>query len=102
MTPKSIPKALWIPVFLSACWQTDIARIQAAGEAVGEARAEQVLPELPEDCRRQSRSGVRVGDRLDVAVLKVDAALSGQNARTSRCANWYDHLRAGLRQDGPQ
>lgn len=94
--------ALWIPVFLNACGQTDIARIQAAGEAVGEARAEQVLPDLPEDCRRLSYSGVRAGDRLDVAVLKADGALARQNARTTRCADWYDQLQAGLQLDGPQ
>lgn len=93
---------MWIPVFLSACGQTDGARIQAAGEAVGEARAEQVLPDLPDDCRRLSYSGVRAGDRLDVAVLKTDAALARQNARTSRCADWYDQLKAGLQHDGPQ
>lgn len=93
---------MWIPVFLSACGQTDIARIQAAGEAVGEARAEQVLPDRPEDCARLSYSGVRAGDRLDVAVLKTDAALARQNARTARCAEWYDQIQAGLRQDRPQ
>lgn len=87
---------------MTACGQTESARIQAAGEAVGEARAEQVLPDLPEDCRRLSYSGVREGDRLDVAVLKADAALSRQNARTTRCADWYDQLQAGLQQDGPQ
>lgn len=87
---------------MSACGQTDIARIQAAGEVVGEARAEQVLPDLPEDCRRLSYSGLRKGDRLDVAVLKADAALARQNARTTRCADWYDQLQAGLQQDGPQ
>lgn len=94
---------LWIPTFCAACGQTDIARVQAAGEAVGEARAEQVLPDLPADCRRQSRSGVQAGDRLDVAVLKTDTALDRQNARTLRCAEWYDQLQAGVQaQDGPQ
>lgn len=87
---------------MSACGQTDIARVQAAGEAVGEARAEQVLPDLPEDCRRMSHSGVREGDRLDVAVLKADAALARQHARTTRCADWYDQLQAGLWQGSPQ
>lgn len=87
---------------MSACGQTDIARIQAAGEAVGETRAEQVLPDLPEDCRRLSYSGVREGDRLDVAVLKAGAALTRQNARTARCADWYDQLRASLYLGAPQ
>ena len=87
---------------MTACGQTDIARLQSAGEAVGEARAEQMLPDLPEDCRRLSYSRVRMGDRLDVAVLKADSALARQNARTTRCADWYDQLQAVLQQDGPQ
>ncbi|WP_165937725.1 hypothetical protein [Antarcticimicrobium sediminis] len=49
-----------------------------------------------------SHSDVRTGDRLDVAVLKSDAALARQNARTVRCADWYDHLQEGLSTDGPQ
>ena len=87
---------MWIPVFLSACGQTDTARIQAAAEATGAARAEALLPDYPDDCRRLSYSGVRAGDRLDVAVLKADAALTRQNARTARCADWYDQLQAAL------
>lgn len=68
--------------------------MRAAGAASGEVRAERSLPSLPEDCRRLSRSGVQEGDRLDVAVLKADAALDRQNARTARCAGWYDQLQA--------
>lgn len=86
--------ALLIPIFLAACGQTDLERIDAAAQAVGEARAADVWPELPADCRRTSRSGIQQGDRLDVAVLKADEALARQNARTVRCAGWYDQQRA--------
>lgn len=54
------------------------------------------LPAYPSDCRRQYRSGVRVGDRLDAAVLKSDRALAGANAQIVACASWYDDLRAGV------
>ena len=85
---------LWIPIFLAACGQTDLERIDAAAQAVGEARAADLWPDLPADCRRTSRSGIERGDRLDVAVLKADEALVRQNSRTLRCADWYDQQRA--------
>jgi hypothetical protein len=79
------------------CARTDLDRVQNAGAVIGRERAADApLPELPPDCRRQSRSGVVDGDRLDVALLKTDAALARQNARTRDCAAWYDELRAGL------
>ena len=71
-------------------------RIRAAGEAIGQARAQQALPDMPGDCRAQERSGVRAGDRLDVALLKTDAALARQNARGARCAEWYEDLKSGI------
>ena len=50
------------------------------------------LPPYPEDCRLTSTAGVEEGERLDVAVLKYDNALSRQNARTAYCAEWYDGI----------
>jgi hypothetical protein len=102
VTPKLILIALSMPIFLVGCGQTDVARLQAAGEAVGQVQAEGLLPDLPADCRRLSFSGVRGGDRLDVAAQKADAALFQQNARTTRCAAWYDQLQAGLRRGAAQ
>lgn len=93
---------LLIPIFCAACSQTDLARVQSAGQDVGEARAADVWRNLPDDCRRLSRSGVRAGDRLDVAVLKADAALSRQNARTLRCAEWYDGQRRDAAGEGSE
>lgn len=93
--------ALLIPVFLSACAQTRALqeRTDAAAAAQGELEASRILPAYPADCRRTSRSGVQVGDRLDTALLQTDAALTRQNARTRRCAAWYDDLKEGFNPD---
>lgn len=80
-------------IFLAGCAGNERQRFLGIAEARGERLAAQGWPELPEDCRRVSRSGVQAGDRLDVALLKTDAALSRQNARTRRCARWYDGVR---------
>ncbi|MEO0485260.1 MAG: hypothetical protein AAF092_05055 [Pseudomonadota bacterium] len=76
-----------------ACAPTDAERLEAAGQALGEVRAASLWPDYPEDCRRTARGDVQTGDRLDVAVLKLDDALTRQNARTRRCAAWYDQQR---------
>jgi hypothetical protein len=81
---------LLMMVCLSACGPNDLSRIEASAQSIGQARAAAVWPDLPPDCRRTARHGIQPGDRLDVAVLKADAALSRQNARTLRCADWYD------------
>jgi len=36
-----------------------------------------------------------------VALLKIDSALTRQNLRTTRCAEWFDHLRAGFQSSPP-
>lgn len=87
--------ALSVVTFCAACDQTE-ARLDAVGADRGARAAERTLPALPADCRALSRAGVREGDRLDVALLKIDRALTRQNMRTTRCAEWYDQLRAGL------
>lgn len=77
---------------LVACAQTESARIDAAAQSVGGVRASETWPEYPAECRRVSRAGLQEGDRLDVAVLKLDAALTQQNERAQWCAAWYDQL----------
>ncbi len=86
---------LSVMTFCAACAQTE-ARLEAVGADRGTRAAERSLPPLPEDCRLLSRAGVQRGDRLDVALLKVDRALALQNMRSTRCAQWYDQLRTGL------
>lgn len=59
---------------------------------VDQALAIHSQPELPADCRILEQSGVRVGDRLDVALLKSERALGRANARVERCAEFYDSI----------
>jgi hypothetical protein len=92
--------ALSMATFLNACDRTD-AQLQAVGADAGVRAAERTLPDFPHDCRSHSRAGVKQGDRLDVALLKFDAALSRQNGRTTRCGEWYDGLRRGLQARSP-
>ncbi len=87
--------ALSVMIFCAACDQTE-ARLDAVGADRGTRTAERTMPPLPEDCRTLSRASVQEGDRLDVALLKIDRALTRQNMRTTRCAEWFDQLRAGL------
>lgn len=93
--------ALSMVTFCAACDQTE-AQLDAVGADRGARAAERSLPPLPDDCRVLSRAGVQEGDRLDVALLKIDRALTRQNMRTTRCAEWYNHLRAGLQASPPE
>lgn len=82
-------------VFLASC-ATNKSRVIAAGKLSGEIEASKKLADFPTDCRSKARSGVRVGERLDVALLRTDQALTRQNNRTQRCAEWYDELKANI------
>ena len=55
-----------------------------------------ILPEYPDLCRREHRSGVSRGDRLDAALVKTDRALFRANGQIRECATWYDELRTGF------
>ncbi|UES51170.1 hypothetical protein GFK88_17060 [Roseibium aggregatum] len=91
-----LPVMLLISVFLTAC-QTDRDRAISAGARIGAAAAQsQTDPPLPEDCRKRERSGVVLGDPLDVALIKTDQALGRANSRVARCANWHDTYRNSL------
>jgi len=92
---RSMLTALSTLVFLSACAGVE-KRLAVAATKEGEIRASRSMPDYPPDCRRKARSSVQEGDRLDTALLKTDAALARQNARTGRCADWYDTLKAGI------
>lgn len=84
---------------LAGC-TTDRARLNAAAATQGDASvtAQAItqarrVPSQPKDCGAREHSGVRVGDRLDVALVKTDAALSRANAKGRRCAGWYEDLK---------
>lgn len=85
---------LSIGLFLSAC-QTDRDRAVSAGARLGEAAAQSAPdPDLPSDCRKRERSGVHLGEPLDLALIKTDRALGQANARVVRCAGWHDRYRS--------
>jgi hypothetical protein len=69
---------------------------QALSVADEERRVGRALPEYPDACRRFHRSGVKVGDRLDAALLKTDRALARANGQIRECAGWYDEMKAGI------
>jgi hypothetical protein len=54
------------------------------------------LPEYPDLCRREHRSRVSGGDRLDAALVKTDRALARANGQIRECGTWYDELRTGF------
>lgn len=82
-------------LFLSACGTVE-QRLQRAAEKQGQIAAAREHPNLPADCRKRERSGVRIRDPHDVALLKTDQALGRANARVTRCADWNDRLKAGI------
>lgn len=51
------------------------------------------IPEYPSICRETVASDVKEGDRLDVALLKTDAALGTANNKLVSCGAWYDNIR---------
>tara|TARA_R110002020_G_scaffold467027_4_gene690229 strand:+ start:39219 stop:39503 length:285 start_codon:yes stop_codon:yes gene_type:complete len=71
---------------------------KALSVADEERRIGRTLPEYPDPCRREHRSGVAEGDRLDAALVKTDRALARANGQIRECAGWYDDLRKGIAQ----
>lgn len=91
--------------FLISCATADQERLNQAARTTAEAgqvesAIEQTtqLPPQPNDCENMERSGVTNGDRLDVALVKTDRALSRANSRVARCAAWYDDLKQSREQ----
>ncbi|MEP2706520.1 MAG: hypothetical protein ABJQ71_05960 [Roseibium sp.] len=81
-----------MPTFLVGC-QTDKERADRAGASLGQSAAlAAAVPELPADCRRRERSGVKLGDPLDKALIQTDQALG----RVRCCADWHDKFRNEL------
>jgi hypothetical protein len=79
---------------LSACASADD-RLSGAAVLTGRLEATRELPDYPQDCRKKEKSGVRVGEPLDVALLRTDQALARANARLGRCGRWYDGIKTG-------
>ena len=82
-------------IFISGC-ATPEQRLTDSAKVKAQINAGRYLPEFPPDWRLRARSGVKIGDRADVALLKTDEALSRQNGRTRRCVDWYRRIRGGV------
>jgi len=80
-----------ILIWLAGCGLTDLQRAADAGDRLGQVRAAPP-PAVPEDCRITTRAGVVPGERLDLALLRYDAALGAANARLRRCVGWWDQV----------
>lgn len=76
----------------SSCSLTD--RLNGAAETQGQVRAGVILPDWPADCRAQeAHAAVSVGAELRAVLKREQAALDRQNARTGRCADFYDDVK---------
>ena len=73
-----------------------ILRGSAREKGIAEARV--TLPDLPDDCRKKEpHAPVVVGAEARSIIKRERAALNRQNARTGRCAAFYDDVKEGLR-----
>ncbi|MDX4076541.1 hypothetical protein [Brucella sp. NBRC 113783] len=56
------------------------------------------MPDYPDDCRRKEAHAPLVEGQEKLSILKREReALDRQNARTDRCAGFYDGLKGELR-----
>lgn len=76
---------------LSSCASDRL--LQDAAEQAGHAKAERQLPAYPDDCRKKEDHAPLIDGAEARSVLKRERqALDRQNARTDRCADFYDGL----------
>ncbi|KAB2674184.1 hypothetical protein F9L08_28780 [Brucella tritici] len=72
--------------------------LQEAAEQQGKAQARIVPAEYPDDCRKKESHALLIEGAEVRSILKRErAALDRQNARTDRCAEFYDSWARGLR-----
>jgi len=94
---KLAPAALLLSLILTGC-TNDHAKLSAAGQKIGQARAHVAVPAWPDQCRAHEPHAVLALNQDALAALKRErAALDRQNARTDRCAGFYDDLAAKLK-----
>lgn len=71
--------------------------LQLAAADTGKAQAGVNLPDLPDDCRvQEAHAPLYAGAEALVVLRQERRALDRQNARTMRCAAFYDTARSGL------
>lgn len=81
--------ACLIAMTLSSCASDKL--LHAAAEQTGRAQAERQLPAYPDDCRKKEDHAPLIDGAEVRSVLRRERqALERQNARTDRCAEFYD------------
>ncbi|TXI08756.1 MAG: hypothetical protein E6Q76_06795 [Rhizobium sp.] len=71
--------------------------MEKASSAKGVIAAGTNLPPLPDDCRKKEpHAAVKVGDELRSVLVKERGALDRANARTGRCAAFFDDTKTSL------
>jgi hypothetical protein len=75
-------------------------RLTTAASSQGKAAAGVVLPSWPDDCRiKAAHAALREGDEARSVLIRERSQLDQQNARTNRCAGFYDDLKRNYRID---
>ena len=74
------------------------AALKAAATQTGTAQARVTLPPYPDDCRaKEAHAALVVGSEVRSVLKRERLALDRQNARTGRCATFYDTLAKEIR-----
>ena len=86
--------ACLIAMILSSCASSRL--LQEAAQQQGQALADKSLPAYPDDCRtKESHAPLSDGFEIRSILKRERQALARQNARTDRCADFYDGLAGG-------
>lgn len=73
-------------------------QLKTAATETGRAQARVTLPQYPEDCRKmEAHAALVVGSEVRSILKRERGALNRQNARTDRCAAFYDALSKEMR-----
>ena len=73
-------------------------QLKQAAAAQGMAQARVTLPDYPDDCRaREVHAALAEGAEIRSILKRERDALDRQNARTDRCAGFYDDVAKGLK-----
>lgn len=90
MKPPAVLAALISLTLISSCANLD-KRLNAAAETTGTVKAGVNLPPLPDDCRSiEPHAALSAGVELRSVLKRERGALDRANARTGRCAGFYD------------
>ena len=88
----TLTAAALLPIFVAGCSLSE--RMNAAAESKGQAQAIVPLPDYPEDCRKkEAHAALPDNGELASAHRRERGALDRQNARTDRCAYFYDDVK---------